>query len=79
MFSSMIFLKTRLDSLLKPIVGKLKPSYPVETRQRIRLNDITREGIVDEMELKGTISGWAKVLSNLKSFLETNHTLPGLW
>ena len=32
---SMIFLKNRLDRLLKPIIGKLRQGYLIETRHEL--------------------------------------------
>lgn len=40
---------------------------------------LTNDDIKDEAELKETAIGWAQVLSNLKTFLETGRTLSGLW
>ncbi len=40
---------------------------------------MANDGIGSEKELEETATGWAQVLSNLKTFLETGHTLSGLW
>jgi hypothetical protein len=37
---------------------------------------VTHEGLADEAERDAAAGGWAAVLSNLKSLLETGHALP---
>ncbi|XVS64474.1 ArsR/SmtB family transcription factor [Actinosynnema sp. CA-299493] len=39
---------------------------------------VTHSGLADEAERARAASGWAAVLSNLKSLLETGHVLPGI-
>jgi uncharacterized protein YndB with AHSA1/START domain/DNA-binding transcriptional ArsR family regulator len=39
---------------------------------------VTHEDLADEKDLRGAESGWAAVLSNLKSLLETGHPLPSI-
>jgi uncharacterized protein YndB with AHSA1/START domain/DNA-binding transcriptional ArsR family regulator len=40
---------------------------------------VTHQGLEDGAEREGTAAGWSRVLSNLKSLLETGRCLPGLW
>jgi uncharacterized protein YndB with AHSA1/START domain len=37
---------------------------------------VTHEDLADEDERRAAAAGWSAVLSNLKSFIETGHTLP---
>lgn len=40
---------------------------------------VTHHDVEDPRELEATAAGWAKVLSSLKTFLETGRPLSGLW
>jgi uncharacterized protein YndB with AHSA1/START domain/DNA-binding transcriptional ArsR family regulator len=51
-------------------------TFDVEPYDDIVRLTVTHEGLADEAERDAAASGWAAVLSNLKSLLETGHTLP---
>jgi type VI protein secretion system component VasK len=42
----------------------------------VRLGEAKGESLADEAERDAAAAGWAAVLSNLKSFIETGHVLP---
>jgi len=51
-------------------------TFDVEPYGDIVRLTVTHEGLADEAERAEASSGWAAVLSNLKSLLETGHALP---
>jgi uncharacterized protein YndB with AHSA1/START domain len=51
-------------------------TFMVEPHAEIVRLTVTHEGLASEAERDALAAGWAAVLSNLKSFLETGHPLP---
>lgn len=51
-------------------------TFDVEPYGGIVRLTVTHEDLLDEAERAGAAAGWAAVLSNLKSLLETGHPLP---
>lgn len=54
-------------------------AFDIEQAGRVVRLTVTHTGLEDGAELQGTAAGWSKVLSNLKSLLETGRCLPDLW
>src|SRR5207248_9984923 len=62
-----------------PGSGESRVTFDVEPYGDIVRLTVTHEGLADD-EWNAAASGWAAVLSNLKSYLETGHPLPQpLW
>ena len=51
-------------------------SFDIEPYGEIVRLTVTHEHLADEAERDAAAGGWAAVLSNLKSFIETGHALP---
>jgi uncharacterized protein YndB with AHSA1/START domain len=51
-------------------------TFEIEPHGKIVRLTVTHENLVDEAQLEAVAGGWAAVLSNLKSRLETGHVLP---
>lgn len=51
-------------------------TFDIEQYEEIVRLTVTHENIPDEANRDIAASGWAAVLSNLKTFLETGHVLP---
>lgn len=51
-------------------------TFDIEPYRGIVRLTVTHEDLVDEAARAGAAAGWAAVLSNLKSLLETGHPLP---
>jgi uncharacterized protein YndB with AHSA1/START domain/DNA-binding transcriptional ArsR family regulator len=51
-------------------------TFAIEPHGDIVRLTVTHEDLADEAEREGAAAGWAAVLSNLKSLLETGHALP---
>jgi uncharacterized protein YndB with AHSA1/START domain len=56
--------------------GPGRVSFDIEPHGQIVRLSVTHENIKDEPERRAAASGWAAVLSNLKSLLETGSPLP---
>ena len=56
--------------------GPTQVTFDIEPFGDIVRLTVTHENLADEAEVEGVMAGWAAVLSNLKSLLETGHTLP---
>ena len=50
--------------------------FDIKPYQDIVQLTVTHEGLADQDEYEAASAGWAAVLSNLKSLLETGHVLP---
>ena len=51
-------------------------AFDIEPGDGIVRLTVTHSDLADEAEQAGAAAGWAAVLSNLKSLLETGHPLP---
>ena len=51
-------------------------TFAIEPHGDIVRLTVTHEELADEAEREGAAAGWAAVLSNLKSLIETGHALP---
>jgi len=51
-------------------------TFEIEPYEEIVRLRVTHENLADEQELADAASGWAAVLANLKTLLETGHVLP---
>ncbi|MFL6127721.1 MAG: ArsR/SmtB family transcription factor [Mycobacteriales bacterium] len=56
--------------------GVSRVSFEIESWEGIVRLTVTHTELADEAERAGAQAGWAAVLSNLKSLLETGHVLP---
>jgi uncharacterized protein YndB with AHSA1/START domain len=56
--------------------GPSRVSFDLEPYGQIVRLTVTHENLADEAERDEAAGGWAAVLSNLKSIIETGHTLP---
>jgi Uncharacterized conserved protein len=56
--------------------GTSRVTFDIEPHGRIVRLTVTHEDLADEAERAEAAAGWAAVLSNLKSLLETGHILP---
>ena len=56
--------------------GPSSVTFDVEPYGEIVRVTVTHENLADDTERDAAAAGWAAVLSNLKSFLETGHPLP---
>jgi uncharacterized protein YndB with AHSA1/START domain len=56
--------------------GPSRVAFDIEPYVEIVRLTVTHENLADEAERDESAAGWAAVLSNLKSILETGHTLP---
>jgi uncharacterized protein YndB with AHSA1/START domain/DNA-binding transcriptional ArsR family regulator len=56
--------------------GTSRVSFAIEPWEGIVRLTVTHTDLADEAERDGAAAGWAAVLSNLKSLLETGHVLP---
>jgi uncharacterized protein YndB with AHSA1/START domain len=59
-----------------PSHGPSRVSFDIEQHGEIVRLTVTHENLADDDERDAAASGWAAVLSNLKSFIETGHALP---
>lgn len=60
----------------EPADGPSQVTFDIEPYGKIVRLTVTHENLADEAERKQAAAGWAAVLSNLKSFIETGHVLP---
>ncbi|MFI0773839.1 ArsR/SmtB family transcription factor [Streptomyces sp. NPDC021212] len=60
----------------EPAGGPSRVTFEIEPYQEIVRLTVTHENLADEAERKDVAGGWAAVLSNLKSLLETGSPLP---
>jgi uncharacterized protein YndB with AHSA1/START domain len=51
-------------------------TFEIEAHEDIVRLKVTHENLADESEREAAASGWAAVLANLKSLLETGRPLP---
>src|SRR5205823_6195150 len=56
--------------------GPSRVTFDIEPYGEIARVTVTHENLADAAERDASAAGWAAVLSNLKSFLETGHPLP---
>lgn len=56
--------------------GPSRVTFDIEPYGEIVRLTVTHENLADEAERETSAAGWAAVLSNLKSLIETGHTLP---
>src|SRR5215475_2720751 len=56
--------------------GPSRVTFDIEPYGDIVRLTVTHENLADEAERNASAAGWAAVLSNLKSLLETGHVLP---
>jgi uncharacterized protein YndB with AHSA1/START domain/DNA-binding transcriptional ArsR family regulator len=59
-----------------PADGPSRVTFDIEPYGEIVRLTVTHENLADDAERDAAASGWAAVLSNLKSFIETGHALP---
>ncbi|WP_202867828.1 SRPBCC domain-containing protein [Kribbella pittospori] len=59
----------------QPITGPSQVTFDVESYDSIVRLTVTHENLLDQAEYEASAAGWAAVLSNLKSFIETGHPL----
>ena len=59
-----------------PTVEPSRVTFDIEPYDQIVRLTVTHENLPDERNKTLAASGWAAVLSNLKSFIETGHPLP---
>lgn len=60
----------------EPAAGPSRVTFAIEPYEEIVRLTVTHENLADEAERKDVAGGWAAVLSNLKSLLETGSPLP---
>ena len=60
----------------EPAEGPSKVTFEIEPYREIVRLTVTHENLADEDALHAASLGWPSVLANLKSLLETGHTLP---
>jgi uncharacterized protein YndB with AHSA1/START domain len=60
----------------EPARGPSRVTFAIEPFGGIVRLTVTHDDLADDAERDAAASGWAGVLSNLKSFLETGHPLP---
>lgn len=60
----------------EPALEPSQVTFTIEPYGRIVRLTVTHEDLPDEATRDESAAGWAAVLSNLKSFLETGHVLP---
>lgn len=56
--------------------GPSRVTFDIEPYGEIVRLTVTHENLADEGDRDASAAGWAAVLSNLKSFIETGHALP---
>ena len=56
--------------------GSSRVTFDIEPYGEIVRLTVTHENLADEAQREGAAAGWAAVLSNLKSLIETGHILP---
>jgi uncharacterized protein YndB with AHSA1/START domain len=56
--------------------GPSRVTYAIEPHGAIVRLTVTHDGLADDAERDALAAGWAAVLSNLKTFLETGRPLP---
>jgi uncharacterized protein YndB with AHSA1/START domain len=56
--------------------GPSRVTFDIEPYGEIVRLTVTHENLADEAERDASAAGWAAVLSNLKSLIETGHILP---
>ena len=59
-----------------PTDSPSRVTFDIEPYGEIVRLTVTHENLADDAERDAAASGWAAVLSNLKSFIETGHALP---
>ena len=59
-----------------PTDGPVRVTFDIAPYGDIVRLTVTHENLADEAERDAAASGWAAVLSNLKSLIETGHALP---
>ncbi|MEU8827663.1 metalloregulator ArsR/SmtB family transcription factor [Streptomyces sp. NPDC048636] len=60
----------------EPAAGPSRVTFAIEPYNEIVRLTVTHENLADEAEREAAAGGWAAVLSNLKSLLETGSPLP---
>jgi uncharacterized protein YndB with AHSA1/START domain len=60
----------------RPADGPARVTFDIEPYGEIVRLTVTHENLADDAERDAAASGWAAVLSNLKSLIETGHALP---
>ncbi|MEU1805581.1 metalloregulator ArsR/SmtB family transcription factor [Streptomyces sp. NPDC019937] len=60
----------------EPASGPSRVTFEIEPHEEIVRLTVTHENLADEAERRQAAGGWAAVLSNLKSLLETGSPLP---
>ena len=60
----------------EPTAEPSQVTFDIEPYGDIVRLTVTHENLADEAERAGAAAGWAAVLSNLKSLIETGHALP---
>lgn len=60
----------------EPEGGPSVVTFEIEPYQEIVKLTVTHENLPDQAAVRGAADGWAAVLANLKSLLETGHVLP---
>jgi uncharacterized protein YndB with AHSA1/START domain len=60
----------------EPSKDPSRVTFEIEPYGDIVRLTVTHENLADDAERDAAASGWAAVLSNLKSFIETGHPLP---
>ncbi|MGR3932088.1 ArsR/SmtB family transcription factor [Streptomyces sp. BRA346] len=60
----------------EPAAGPSRVTFTIEPHEEIVRLTVTHENLADEAEREEAAGGWAAVLSNLKSLLETGSPLP---
>jgi uncharacterized protein YndB with AHSA1/START domain/DNA-binding transcriptional ArsR family regulator len=60
----------------EPANGPTQVTFDLEPYHDIVRLTMTHQNLADQAEYEASADGWAAVLANLKSFLETGHALP---
>jgi uncharacterized protein YndB with AHSA1/START domain/DNA-binding transcriptional ArsR family regulator len=60
----------------QPAAGPSRVTFSIEPHEEIVRLTVIHENLADQAEHDAAAAGWPAVLANLKSLLETGHTLP---
>ena len=60
----------------EPANGPSQVTFDLEQYHDIVRLTVTHQNLADQAEYDSSAAGWAAVLANLKSFIETGHALP---
>ncbi|MEJ7703888.1 MAG: SRPBCC domain-containing protein [Geodermatophilaceae bacterium] len=60
----------------EPVDGPSRVTFDIEPYGEIVRLTVTHENLADEADRDDAAGGWAAVLSNLKTLIETGHVLP---